>query len=300
MTNDSVFVGFDPGGERGFGVAVIVEAAVYSATVSTVAEAMTWAVKRCGDRIPVAAGIDTLLHWSDGPAGWRPADKQLRAAYPAMRNSVASPNSLYGAMSIGGMALALRLREKWPDIILNETHPKVLVAALGGARYKDDDAHAAIEWFARHSGLDMRDARDGHELDAILSAWATREGITQGWGDLVGNDRSLIFPAGAVSYLWPEELPEIILATRAPAAMRRTSASGPASRANQRTTTVGHVNRNEQEVVRPTGLPGTDHGQSIYVLRCKVCGFEYGANGSDIWVRKCPKHDGGAPGLDYG
>ena len=72
------------------------------------------------------------------------------------------------------------------------------------------------------------------------------------------------------------------------------------SRAGQGVTTKpGYMNRNQQAVVRGTGLPGTDHGQSIYVLRCGQCHYEYGANGSDIHIRKCPKCQGGAQGLLY-
>jgi hypothetical protein len=63
------------------------------------------------------------------------------------------------------------------------------------------------------------------------------------------------------------------------------------------TTTPGYVNRNRQEVIRNTGLPGTDHFQFVYVLRCGDCANEYGANGSDIFQRKCPACQGGAPGL---
>lgn len=65
------------------------------------------------------------------------------------------------------------------------------------------------------------------------------------------------------------------------------------------TTRIGYVNRNGQEVVRATNLPGTDHLQQIYVLRCRRpdCHFEYGANGSDLWQRKCPRCQGGMPGL---
>ena len=47
----------------------------------------------------------------------------------------------------------------------------------------------------------------------------------------------------------------------------------------------------------PPGLPGTDHLQRIYVLRCDHCGYEYGANGSDAHERKCPRCQGGRPGL---
>jgi len=65
------------------------------------------------------------------------------------------------------------------------------------------------------------------------------------------------------------------------------------------TTRIGYVNRNEQEVVCRTNLPGNDHLQKTYVLRCKRCGAEYGANGTDIWQRRCPWHQGGRPGLPF-
>ena len=68
-------------------------------------------------------------------------------------------------------------------------------------------------------------------------------------------------------------------------------------RPSLRTTEVGFINRNAQTVLRATGLPGTDHGQYIYVLRCGHCDAEYGANGSDIHLRRCPSCDGGRPGL---
>jgi len=65
------------------------------------------------------------------------------------------------------------------------------------------------------------------------------------------------------------------------------------------TTRPGFVNKNKQVVVRATDLPGTDHLQKIYVLRCERCRHEYGANGSDIHERKCPKCQGGKPGLPF-
>ena len=64
-------------------------------------------------------------------------------------------------------------------------------------------------------------------------------------------------------------------------------------------TTPGYENRNRQVVVRATGLAGTDFGQYVYVLRCGHCQTEYGANGSDIFQRLCPKCQGGRPGLAY-
>lgn len=65
------------------------------------------------------------------------------------------------------------------------------------------------------------------------------------------------------------------------------------------TTKIGFRNRNEQTNIRATGLPGTDHGQVIYVLRCEPCGGVYGANGSDIHLRRCPACQGGRPGLPF-
>jgi predicted nuclease with RNAse H fold len=203
---DDVYLGFDPGGDRGFGVAILRGSDARAATVSAVSQAIDWALKECGTNEPMAAGIDAMLHWSDGPGGWRPADRMLRSAYPAVRASVLSPNGLYGSMGIGGMALALRLGERWRNILLNETHPKVLAFALRHMPHTDVDPGAAIAWLTQYAGLNLTGAGNGHELDAILSAWATREGLSHGWCDLVPetDDRMLLFPAGKVTYLWPE------------------------------------------------------------------------------------------------
>jgi len=65
------------------------------------------------------------------------------------------------------------------------------------------------------------------------------------------------------------------------------------------TTQVGYVNRNGQVLIRNTGLPGTDFGSTIYQLACSECGEVYGANGGDIFERKCPKHQNGKPGLPF-
>jgi hypothetical protein len=57
---------------------------------------------------------------------------------------------------------------------------------------------------------------------------------------------------------------------------------------NKGTTEPGHVNRNGQITIRNTGETGTDFGASKYQLACSHCGYNYGANGGDIWERKCP------------
>jgi hypothetical protein len=75
------------------------------------------------------------------------------------------------------------------------------------------------------------------------------------------------------------------------------SSSRTFSRDSKGTTDQGYTNKNGQTVVRATGLPGTDFGQRVYVLGCGSCGREYGANGSDIFQRRCPWCQRGKPGL---
>lgn len=64
---------------------------------------------------------------------------------------------------------------------------------------------------------------------------------------------------------------------------------------DQGTTHVGFENRNQQVNIGPLGLPGTDRGQSLYRLVCRPCGFQYAANGSDVYQRKCPNCQRGEP-----
>jgi Protein of unknown function (DUF429) len=206
MTDDIV-LGFDPGGESAFGVAILSESRAKTGTVSSVHEAMDWARAQCGDRKVVAAGIDTLLHWSTARGGWRPVDRSLRVAYPSAKNSVLSANGLYGSMAIGGMALAIQLRQHWPSLVLNETHPKLLFSALSGGRYRKDALASAIEWFVSYAKIEPVALLNDHEFDAVMSAWVTHAGLQGHWSDLVQfDDDRLLFPAGPVKYLWPSQL----------------------------------------------------------------------------------------------
>lgn len=60
------------------------------------------------------------------------------------------------------------------------------------------------------------------------------------------------------------------------------------------------VNVNRQKLIRRTKQPSTNHyNQSNWILRCTEdnCNNEYGANGCDFHLRKCPRCQGGQPGL---
>lgn len=62
---------------------------------------------------------------------------------------------------------------------------------------------------------------------------------------------------------------------------------------------IGDINPNRQKLIAKTDLPGTDYNQKVWQVHCESCATDYGANGSDFHHRKCPKCQGGAPGLDF-
>ncbi len=66
-----------------------------------------------------------------------------------------------------------------------------------------------------------------------------------------------------------------------------------------KTTQIGYINPNYQKCHGTLEVKGTDHLQFAYRLECLRCGYVYGANGSDIAERHCPKCDRGADGIPY-
>lgn len=213
-----VALGYDPGGDGRHGVAAlrlaeggarVVGAEV--ATLTTTEQAIAWLQARLpkDDDARAAIGIDTLTVWSMGPAGWRPADRWLRSKYPEAAKSIAAPNSLFGAMVINGMAAIVRLREHAPALVVSETHPKVLYLALTGERHSFKSERARItarlcEWI----GVEQIPIADDHQWDALVSAYAVRQGVLGAWqGDLhtrpTSDGEALVRPAGASSFFWP-------------------------------------------------------------------------------------------------
>ena len=61
-------------------------------------------------------------------------------------------------------------------------------------------------------------------------------------------------------------------------------------------TRIGYRNPEGQEVTRKTAQVGPGH-QRVFVMRCQVCGHEYGAYGCDIGIRRCPACQDGPPGI---
>jgi len=68
---------------------------------------------------------------------------------------------------------------------------------------------------------------------------------------------------------------------------------------NSETTQIGYVNPNGQECLGTAGEAGNDHVQYAYKVLCQKCGHIYGANGSDLFQRKCPHCQNGKAGIPF-
>ena len=144
-----------------------------------------------------------------------------------------------------------------------------------------------------------REGRTGDQHDAFsISAWLWE---ADRHGTLAASLRpDLTPPEAAVAQVegWILGVSEIGQIGK-PNLVVRKSKQTMVSTSRKGTTEPGFKNSNGQIVLRGTGEPGNDHNQTVYVLRCDECGHEYGANGSDIWQRRCPSCQGGAKGLSY-
>jgi|KBSMisStandDraft_5_1062788.scaffolds.fasta_scaffold283733_2 hypothetical protein len=207
-----MFFGYDPGGNGKHGVAALFiehgnPIALQSALVETAEAAVQWFAGRSG--APIAIGVDTLTCWSTGSSGWRPADRWLKGRYPKVQASIASPNSLYGAMSINGMAALLALREIFPKLLVTETHPKVLHWHILRRPYDYISGQAyMLEALTKELGIEVTSSSD-HEWDAVLSALVAFRGVSGQWRrDLhklpTTKTERLVMPFGVTNYFWPE------------------------------------------------------------------------------------------------
>jgi hypothetical protein len=64
----------------------------------------------------------------------------------------------------------------------------------------------------------------------------------------------------------------------------------------ERVTTIGYRNVEGQRVIAKTSRAATDAAQRVFLMRCTVCGHEYGSLGRDIPKRCCPACQEGPPG----
>lgn len=180
---------------------------------------------------------------------------------------------------------------------------------LGGRPAKKSTAEGIAQRVAvlEQQGLDWDGRSDHDSLDALVGA-LTGLRYLESRATAVGDPSEALLWLPVATLLRSYAHPVDYVESGGRRAVRRTSArvqsaTGGQVRTRKRspgvTTQLGYRNRNAQVVIRATDQPGTDHCQYIYVLRCGECTNEYGANGTDLWLRKCPRCQGGRPGLLY-
>jgi hypothetical protein len=212
VKDNGVIFGYDPGGNNCHGLAKM------SLENGRIKEVTTTSLGTAEDVIQdifafkglvLAIGIDTLTCWSTGRSGWRPADRWLRMKYPEVQRSVISPNNLRGSMSLNGMAVLSFIRNEKPNILITETHPKVLYYSLIRKKYDYDRDRALMDTaLSQKVGVSITTKND-NVWDAALSAYAAFEGFSSVWKNdlhelLVEEDERIVRPYGKTRYFWPE------------------------------------------------------------------------------------------------
>ena len=194
------WVGAGPGGKKNFGLAFLDAdgKSLDCTTVSSVDEAVEQIVCRGG---PLGMGIDAPMWWSSHEGAGREADDRIRSKYRISPGTVQTANSLRGAALVGGMMLAIRVREKFPDTMITETHPKALLHAL-----KSNETD-----FAERFKILTTWSND-HERDASIGAVCAREGFKGRWTIDLARQRykseqdPFSYWLEPMHYFWPELL----------------------------------------------------------------------------------------------
>ena len=205
-------IGYDPGGNRKHGLAraTVRDGNIVNVTTETLCAVEDVVASILNIETPLGLGIDTLTCWGTGQSGWRPADHWLRQRYRDVQNSVVAPNSLYGAMSLNGMASLVAVRQAFPDIFVTETHPKVLCYAQFNQRYNYNGSNTSVmnKRLRRLLAVDVVPQNE-HEWDSAISILAAVRGLQGSWQrDLhalpTDSDERLVEPCGRTAYVWPE------------------------------------------------------------------------------------------------
>ena len=192
-----LWIGADPGGKGSFGLTFLdASGGLHCSTTSSVEEAVERIV---GMGKPLGLGIDAPMWWSASASSWRKADRRLRDRYPAASGSVLSVNSLRGAALAGGMMLASRVRELFPDVMITESHPTALLSALE----LDEAGFARLFRISPAWG-------NQHERDAAIAAVCAREGFEGRWTTDLALQRCSAeqdpqaYWLAPMHYFWPE------------------------------------------------------------------------------------------------
>ena len=173
----SHYIGFDPGGKKAFGWAVVSASnqnlsLIAKGTCSDAATAIK-AAAAANPSSPVAVAVDAPLFWI--PAGDRKADRIVRKMVcnsGGNSGTVNHINSMRGACLVQGILVARMAVSKWTSTSLTEAHPKALLGVSTHAREFVKTVASSLS--------------NEHERDAALAAFTALNfaAQTQGWHDL--------------------------------------------------------------------------------------------------------------------
>ena len=192
------FIGFDPGGEKAFGWAVLqaqgsVTELVKTGTSSN-AQAAFDAAKAYATLEPTAVAIDAPLFWV--ATGDRKADAFVRkmvCSKGGNSGTVSHVNSLRGACLVQGILIANLAIASWQNAIVTEAHPKALLWVSTAAR--------------KFAELMSKQTSNEHERDAAIAAYTAYAFAKKqaGWHDISSLESNPFSPIGApVAYWFPK------------------------------------------------------------------------------------------------
>ncbi len=203
--------GFDPGGEGGFGWALVENSNVLplnfiaSGVADNCDDAWQAVANAVGNNLLDGVAIDSPLYWS---ATTRHVDLILRQELEHFRakvphGTVQAVNSLRGACLVQGILVARHARDSFPGIHISECHPKVIIWQLGFATHERHHNAVPIDDFAQFFTLPDRALLE-HERDSVistLSSWAMLHN-PYGWNDLRDLDPGAYSPLGDDIAFW--------------------------------------------------------------------------------------------------
>jgi len=113
-------------------------------------------------------------------------------------------------MGLNGMTVLAAVKLKFPNVLITETHPKVLYWHLYRQKYDYTRSKVAMDKTLAHTlGLDVAPPATAHEWDAALSTLAAFKGVS-GWWTLdlhslpTMSGERIVSPCGKTYYFWPE------------------------------------------------------------------------------------------------
>jgi hypothetical protein len=209
----SVLLGFDPGGEDGFGWCVAGDTPALplalraTGVVDNARSAVDAALTQVKRGEPaIAVGIDAPLFWV--ASGDRDVDRIVRAELRSLGarspgGTVQAVNSLRGACVARGILAGVLLRAALPEALTSESHPKALLWPLRLAnrgRHLADITLASLSHFFVSASIGVQD----HERDAAigaLCAWAMFH-KPENWRDLYLEEQHPYSPITAPLGYW--------------------------------------------------------------------------------------------------